>query len=240
MSLLRHRPLLCLVTDRARLAAGADAAVGMDALVAQVGGAARGGVDLIQLRERDLPARTLLALVERCLDATRETNARLVVNDRADVAIAAGAHGVHLRGDSMAAPRVRALAPPGFLVGQSAHGEAEALLAAARGGLDYLILGALFETPSKSHGHAPLGLDVLARVARQVDVPVLAIGGITIGRLPSVVRNGGTGVAAIGLFIGVVGRDPAASAEDAARRARTAIDAAHAVGRSGKLTGDRS
>lgn len=240
MSLPRHRPLLCLVTDRARLRAGTGAGAVTDALVALVGGAARGGVDLIQIRERDLPARDLLTLVERSLDAAREAGARVIVNDRADVAMAAGAHGVHLRADSLAAPRVRALAPPGFLVGQSVHGEAEALALAARGGLDYLMLGTLFDTLSKPQGHSTLGLDVLARVARLVDLPVLAIGGLTHERLAAIVEKGAAGAAAIGLFMPMTGEDPGAAAQDAARRARAAIDAACAAGRSGKLTGDRS
>lgn len=222
-----------------RLAGGAPAAAVTNRLVDVVRGAARGGVDLIQVRERDLPARDLLALVERCLDVTRDTGTRVVVNDRADVALAAGAHGVHLRGDSVDAMRLRASAPPEFLIGRSVHGEVEAREAMMRGGLDYLILGAVFETRSKSAGHPTLGLEVLARVVRGVDLPVLAIGGMTLDHLPEIVRSGAAGVAAIGLFFGDAGGAPDEVAEAAARRARAAVDAAQATGRSGKLT-DRS
>lgn len=229
MFLRRDRPVLCLVTDRTRLAAGSPAAAPVDAVVAQVGAAAHAGVDLVQIRERDLPARELFALVVRCLDAARRTPARIVVNDRADVALAAAAHGVHLRDDSIDAARLRAIAPAGFLLGRSVHSEAEAAAAARRGGLDYLILGSLFETPSKAPGQPTLGLGGLGLIARAVDLPVLAIGGITLDRLPAVIRAGAAGVAAIGLFVGT-GDEPGVAAADATRRARKAADAAGTPG----------
>ena len=225
---------MCLVTDRARLRGHAAEADTLALLVAQVGAAAREGVDLVQIRERDLPARALLDLVGRCLDAARGTGARIVVNDRMDVALASGAHGVHLRGDSPEAPRLRAIAPPGFLVGRSVHGEAEAVAAAARGDLDYLILGTLYESVSKPPRHPLLRLQECGRVARTVAIPVLAIGGITLDRLPAVLRTGAAGVAAIGLFACAEGDDPGA----AARRARAVADAIVAARRSGKLTAD--
>jgi thiamine-phosphate pyrophosphorylase len=224
---------LCLVTDRARLGGRAAKADALAALVAQVGAAARGGVDLVQIRERDLPARDLLDLVGRCLDAAQGTGARVVVNDRLDVALASGAHGVHLRGDSLEARRVRAIAPPGFLVGRSVHEEAEAVAAASGGHVDYLILGTFHESASKPPGHPRLGLEDCGRIARAVNVPVLAIGGLTLDRLPAVLRAGAAGVAAIGLFAGE-GDDPGS----AARRARAAADAVVGGGRSGKLTSD--
>ena len=96
--------MICLVTDRRRLSIAAD---DIDRLVDLVAAAARAGIDLIQIRERDLDARQLAALVRRCVDAVEGTGTKVLVNDRADVAIAAGAHGVHLRGDSIAAPAVR-------------------------------------------------------------------------------------------------------------------------------------
>lgn len=233
MSLQRERPLLCLVTDRARLDDRSGGTGPLASLVAQVGAAAREGIDLIQIRERDLPARDLLHVVLACLGAARGTGARIVVNDRLDVALASGAHGVHLRGDSLEARRVRAIAPPGFLVGRSVHGEAEAVAAASGGHVDYLILGTVYESASKRPGHPRLGLEDCGRIARAVSVPVLAIGGITLDRLPAVLRAGAAGVAAIGLFAGV-GDDPAL----AARRARAAADAVVGHGRSGKLTSD--
>src|SRR5688572_7868800 len=92
------RPVACMITDRSRLGAGWE-----DALVARVAAAARDGVDLVQVRERDLDARVLTRVVERCVAAVARTRTRVLVNDRVDVALAAGAHGVHLRGDSMPA-----------------------------------------------------------------------------------------------------------------------------------------
>ena len=123
---------MCLVTDRQRVG-------GADRLVERVSWAARAGVHLVQVRERDLEGRALTALVAGCVAAVRGTRARIVVNDRVDVAVAAGAHGVHLRADSMAAARVRTMVPPGFLVGRSVHGLDEAREADEAGGLDYLL-----------------------------------------------------------------------------------------------------
>src|SRR5688572_33485132 len=100
-----------MITDRRRLAGGEDA------LVQRVAAAAAAGVNLIQVRERDMAARDVSRLVARCVAAVRGTRTRILVNDRLDIALASGAHGVHLRGDSMPASRARALAPIGFLIG---------------------------------------------------------------------------------------------------------------------------
>src|SRR5262245_20272498 len=131
-----------MITDRHRFAGDED-------LVQRVAAAAQAGVDLVQVRERDMEARDLSRLVERCVAAVRGTRTRILVNDRLDVACAAGAHGVHLRGDSMPASRARALAPIGFLIGRSVHSVAEAVTACEGGGLDYLLFGAVFNTASK-------------------------------------------------------------------------------------------
>jgi thiamine-phosphate pyrophosphorylase len=185
-------PIVCLITDRRR--AGGEAR-----LIARVADAARGGVNLIQIRERDLDGGPLLTLVERCLEAVRSTRTRIVVNDRLDVALAAVAHGVHLRGDSMPAARVRAVTPPGFLVGRSVHGVDEARQATAAGGLDYLVFGPVFPTASKP-GHPGVGVQALTTVVRATPVPVLAIGGITPDTMTQVLDAGAAGVAGIGLF----------------------------------------
>jgi thiamine-phosphate pyrophosphorylase len=156
-------------------------------------------VDLVQVRERDLDGGPLTSLVRRCVDAVRGSRARVLVNDRVDVALAAGAHGVHLRADSVPAARVRAICPPGFLLGRSVHARDEAIAAAAAGGLDYLLFGTVFATPSKP-GRAPAGLAVLADVASAVTIPVLAVGGVTPDTVEQVVRAGAAGFAAIGMF----------------------------------------
>lgn len=185
-------PVVCLVTDRARL--GGD----LDRLLRRVAAAARGGVHLIQLRERDLDGGPLFALVRRCLEAVRGTPARVIVNDRLDVALAAGAHGVHLRADSVPVGRARVMTPPGFLVGQSVHSMAAARRAVEEGA-DYLILGNVFPTGSKP-GRPGAGVELLAAVAGAVPRPVLAIGGITVETVRGLARTGAAGFAAIGLF----------------------------------------
>ena len=186
-------PVVCLITDRTRGGGGADA------LVERVAWAARSGVHLIQVRERDLDGGPLTQLVRRCVEAVRGTRTRVLVNDRVDVALAAGAHGVHLRADSMPAPRVRALCPPGFVVGQSVHTRVEAVAAAEGGGLDYLLFGTVFATASKP-GRAPAGLSALADVASAMPLPVLAVGGVTPDKVGEVVGAGAVGFAAIGMF----------------------------------------
>lgn len=129
----------------------------------------------------------------------RGTRTRILVNDRVDVALAAGAHGVHLRADSFSASRVRAMGPSPFLVGRSVHSVEDAVAAATGGGLDYLIFGTVFESASKPGG-APAGLAALAAVARATRVPVLAIGGITTERIGEAMSAGASGVAAITMF----------------------------------------
>jgi thiamine-phosphate pyrophosphorylase len=203
--------MICLVTDRHRLVAGSRLRLGetvrADRLVDLVGEAALAGVDLIQVRERDLEARELAALVRRCVDAARGTMARIVVNDRADVALAAGAHGVHLRSDSIDAPAVRTLMPSAF-IGRSVHGADEAAAVSRLGGLDYMIVGTMFATPSKDGSEPLTTIDELTDACRASAVPVLAIGGITIQRAPMMVRAGAAGIAAIGLFIPPEGESP--------------------------------
>lgn len=185
------RPVLCLVTGRSGSA---------EALVARAAGAARAGVDLIQLREPGLDGRRLLALTRDLAAAVLGTGARLVVNDRLDVALAGGAAGVHLRGDSYGAAEVRRLAPAGFLVGRSVHSEADAVRAEADGGCDYLIFGTVFESPGKPPGHPVAGLDALRRVCARVRLPVLAIGGMRVAAAAAVRDAGAAGIAGIGLF----------------------------------------
>jgi len=133
------------------------------------------------------------------MDAVRGTRARVVVNDRFDVAVAAGAHGVHLRGDSFPGSRVRACAPRGFLIGRSVHSVADAVAAADGDAVNYLIFGTVFESGSKPDRLAA-GLHHLSAVACATRIPVLAIGGMTSGRIADVMRAGGAGVAGISMF----------------------------------------
>ena len=189
-------PVLCFVTDRRRFGRSWE-----DALVNRVRAAAVEGVHLIQIRERDLDGGPLTRLVTACVNAVRGTRTRVLVNDRFDVAVAAGAHGVHLRGDSFPASRVRACAPPGFLIGRSVHSVSEAVVTADADGdaINYLIFGTVFESSSKPDRVAA-GLQELSAVACATRIPVLAIGGVTSGTIADVMGAGAAGVAGISMF----------------------------------------
>ena len=200
------------VTDRRRFG------LSIDELVARAAAAVRADVDVIQVRERDLPDRDLVVLVRRIVDAAAGTATRVVVNDRVDVAIAAGAAGVHLRGDSAPASRVRAMAtfaaasadsakaaapkaPGRFLIGRSVHSLAEVDAALVDGGSDYLLFGTVFPSAGKPDGHPVAGLDALRQACARSSVPVLAIGGMTEARVAEVRAAGAAGFAAVGLFM---------------------------------------
>jgi thiamine-phosphate diphosphorylase len=198
---------LCLVTDRRRADVLEQARRAVDA-----------GVDLIHVREPDLDAAPLAALVAGVLTLTHGSPTRVVVNDRLDVALACVADGVHLRADSIGVVEARRLAPAGFLVGRSVHSVAESR---AAGEADYVIAGTVFETASKPGLVQCLGLDGLRAIVRACPVPVLAIGGITADRLPDVAATGAAGAAAIGLFA-------SGSLADIVARARAAFDTSKA------------
>ena len=194
--------MICLVTDRRRLSP--DGGASARGLIDLVRAAASAGIDIIQIRELDLAARELAALVTACVAVARGTPARIVVNDRADVAIAAGAHGVHLRGDSMSPVHARRLLPEGAAVGRSVHSPDQAHAVAREGGVDYLIFGTLFPTESKP-SHARIAtldeLTAASRAARAFGIPLLAIGGITVDNARQAAVAGAAGVAGIGLFV---------------------------------------
>lgn len=157
------------------------------------------GVDAVQIRERDLPGGSLARLTAVAVAAARGSRTKVLVNDRVDVALAAGADGVHLRADSPPAWRIRPLVPKTFVVGRSVHTLEEAR---AAGDVDYVIAGTVWPTSSKPAGHPVLGAAGLAQLVRAASVPVLAIGGIDVGRAAAVAASGAAGIAAIGLFIG--------------------------------------
>jgi thiamine-phosphate pyrophosphorylase len=187
-------PVVCMVTD--------GVLMGEAAFTALVAATARAGVDVIQVRERDVEAGMLMRRTRAAIDAVSGTAARVVVNDRLDVALAAGAAGVHLRGDSFAAARARSLASDGFLVGRSVHSDEEAAQVEAAGGCDYLIFGTVFPSTHKPAGHRPAGLEALRRVCARVRIPVLAVGGITAENAALARAAGAAGVAGISLFQG--------------------------------------
>ena|SRR5688572_9251911 len=187
-------PVICLVTPRQQPSADANRM-----LLERIRVAARVGVDLVQIRQPDFEGRALTQLVEESVAAVGGTRARVLVNDRVDVALAARAHGVHLRGDSVPARRVRVIAPAGFLIGRSVHSANEAERVVDDGGLDYLIFGTVFSTSSKP-GEPGSGPASLAAACAAVPVPVLAIGGMTPDRFGVVASSGAAGFAAINLF----------------------------------------
>ena len=158
---LASHPLICLVTDRGVLAdaAGDETRAGNE-LLDVIADCADAGVDLVQIREPGLSDRCLLELVRAAMDRTRATPARILVNDRPDVALAAGAAGVHLKDDERSATRVRTLGPHDWIVGRSVHGVAAARRAAESGAVDYLLAGTVFRSVSKP-GRQPLGIEAL-------------------------------------------------------------------------------
>jgi len=221
--------LLCYITDRRQLRSESLAAVIRDCL--------RAGVDMVQIREKDLKGQELTALVEEAVSAAREqerkplesasatprppdkpcyaplgevlapqhpcfprlNRAYILVNDRLDVALGTGADGVHLGAHSMPVQVVRKVTPRPFVIGVSCHSLDEAL-AAESGGADYLVLGPIFETPSKLAYGPPLGLEELRRAASRVGIPILALGGINVERVRPCLEAGAAGIAGIRIF----------------------------------------
>jgi thiamine-phosphate pyrophosphorylase len=183
---------LCLVTERAR--------VGRGELVTVVRQCLQAGLPAVQLREKDLSAAELAALARPLREATRETGAVLIVNDRVDVALAVGADGVQRTSTSLPIADIRAIAGTKLVIGASVHSPAEAL-EAERAGADWVVFGPVYDTPSKRRYGAPQGLRRLRETAGAVRVPVIAIGGITPARVGEVREAGARGVAAISAIL---------------------------------------
>ncbi|MCC6850042.1 MAG: thiamine phosphate synthase [Deltaproteobacteria bacterium] len=182
-----------------------DAVARRDALAA----ALATGVDALQLRDRRAGGGALLAAAGALGALTRAHGAALVVNDRIDVALAAGADGVHLPATSFSIAAARRLLGAEAWIGRSTHAPEEAARAAAEGA-DYVVLGPVFATPSKEVYGAPLGLAAVEAAAARVRCPVIAIGGITAANAPTVRRAGAHGVAVIRAILDAA--DPAATA----------------------------
>lgn len=173
-------------------------------LLKKICGAVAARVDWIQIREKEMPARRLSALVRKAAEAAAGSQTRILVNDRLDVALACQAAGVHLGGASLPVAEVcrwcrGGQAPPKFLVGASCHSLAEAR-AAERDGADYIFFGPVLATPSKLAFGPPQGIARLEEVCRAVAIPVLAIGGISAENAGEAFRAGAAGIAAIRLF----------------------------------------
>lgn len=158
--------------------------------------ALQAGVRLIQLREKDLDTRSLLTLATEVLTLTRSYNASLLINDRVDVAKAIGADGVHLRANSLPIPVTRRILGPKALIGASAHTSQEVMAAEVQGA-DFIVLGPIYDTPSKRDFGPPLGVQGMEEVQRICHKPLYAIGGLTPGRVAEVREAGAYGVAVI-------------------------------------------
>lgn len=181
---------LCHITDR-RLVGG------VEPLLACIAGNDAQGVDLIQIREKDLSARALCDLVTQAVWLCRR--AKVIVNTRLDVALACGAHGVHLPALSPSPAEFRRIVPRGFLIGVSCHNIAD-VIAAENEGADYALFAPVFHPLSKEDQRAPHGLNGLRAACLRVQLPVYALGGITMGNAPLCARAGAAGVAGITLF----------------------------------------
>jgi thiamine-phosphate pyrophosphorylase len=179
---------LYLVTDRHQTG-GRD-------LLEVVRQALRAGVRAVQLREKDLPTRDLYHLAEKLLAMTRAAGAALLLNDRVDVAMALGADGVHLTRRSLPPRETRDLLGPLKIIGISCHSLAD-VREAVDGGADFIVLGPIYETPSKAAFGPPLTPAVLRQARAVTSLAILAIGGINPLRIPDVTAAGADGVAVI-------------------------------------------
>lgn len=192
------KPLVYLITDRHSLQPPRPECTIVTSLVEFIEQAFAAGIDFLQIRERDLPARDILSISEAAVRIARKTEACVMVNDRADVARCAGA-GVHLTTRSLSVATIRNVFGPEMIIGASTHNLEEAV-AAEHGGAHFLVFGPVFETFSKrSHG-PPVGVASLRAVARIVRIPVLALGGITLENFHETLDAGAAGIAAISLF----------------------------------------
>ena len=213
----REIPILCYVTDRRSLSVSAVAS--QSALAEKIASVAAAGVDWVQIREKDLPGQELASLVRKAI--SRRSSARIIVNDRVDVAVSENAGGIHLGENSLPVAEVAkwmnrsesgvvvsdhgvasqfpVRASGDCLIGASCH-SLEGAKAAARDGADYIFFGPVFATPSKAKFGEPQGVKKLAAVCSALSISVIAIGGITMENAGESIGAGAAGIAAIRLF----------------------------------------
>ncbi|HEX9080569.1 MAG TPA: thiamine phosphate synthase [Desulfuromonadaceae bacterium] len=192
---------LYLITDRTQTHGRPLAAVVREAL--------EGGVRAVQLREKDLSGRDLFSLAQELRAITREYGARLIINDRPDIALVTEADGVHLGAASLPVAAARTILGPERLIGYSAHAVAEARQAEAEGA-DFATFGPVYPTPSKAAYGAPLGPEKLAEAAATLGIPVFALGGVKKTSIAELLTAGARGIALISAVIAA--DDPRAAA----------------------------
>ena len=207
----KHTMLLYAVTDRAW--------TGPMTLLQQAEAALQGGVTCLQLREKHLEDDAFLAEAREMAALCKRYRVPFIVNDRVDIALACGADGVHVGQDDMEISAVRRLAGDKLMVGVSAHTVEEAVRA-ARGGADYLGLGAVFSTSTKADAGA-MSRDTLKAICQAVDIPKVAIGGISAGNILQLSGSGVDGVAVVSAIFGAP--DPCRAAQNLAQLSRRMV-----------------
>jgi len=194
---------LYLITDRIQVATN-------HTLLSAIDSALQGGVKAVQLREKDLSAAELLPLAQELRHLTGKYNARLLINDRVDIALAVQADGVHLGGHSLPTDVVRQLVGPKLLIGVSTHSNAD-ISRAAKQGADFVTFGPVYATPSKAAFGPPQGLQALTEACRGSSLPVFALGGVAPPRVAEVRQAGASGIALISAIL--ANPDPRTAAE---------------------------
>jgi thiamine-phosphate pyrophosphorylase len=196
-----------LVTDRHQ--------TGGRPLASVIHQAVSAGIRAVQIRERDLGTRPLMDMAAFLRDQLQPQGVKLLINDRVDLGAVLRLDGAHLRSDSLPVRAARRILPEDALLGCSAHCVDDVVQAEHRGA-DFVVLGPIYETPSKRAFGAPLGLPVLEEAARRTRVPIFAIGGVTPARVSQILHAGGFGVAVISAVL---------SASDVPHAARALLDA---------------
>jgi thiamine-phosphate pyrophosphorylase len=184
--------------------------------------AIRGGVTIVQYREKNAPSRQMISQAEGLMELCRANHIPFIVNDRVDVALAVGADGVHVGQDDMPAALVRKLIGPEKIIGVSAEGVAQAQVAALEGA-DYVGASPIFATPTKPDAPPPIGALGLKAITRGCTVPVVAIGGLNAKNAESMIRAGASGVAVVSAIMS------AEDVESATREIRRVIGQARSV-----------